>query len=103
MLTEIILNVLKEYVPAIIIIMGLIEFTRQATEKKRLSKYMILQLIFCLVAGVLSPLQGWGDGYTAGLIILMITKWLTFISLTTLFYELIVRKIKEAGGKIKGE
>lgn len=84
----------------IIMIIGLIEFTRKVMDKKKLNLYMILQVVFCFVSGLMIVLSGWIDGFTAGLVVAIVYKWLMLVSLTTLFYQLLVKKIREAGGKV---
>lgn len=96
-------NIISDYIAPIIMIVGLIEFTRKAVDKKKLTFYMMLQIVFCFIAGLLIVLGNWADEFTAGLVVAVAYKWLMLVSLSTLFYQLIVKKIRDAGGQVRGE
>lgn len=96
-------QIIMDYIAPIVMIIGLIEFTRKAIEKKRLTVYMVLQLVFCFVAGLLIVIEAAPAEFTAWLILAITYKWLMLVSITTLFYSLIVKKIRDAGGQVKGE
>lgn len=97
-------TVISEYIKPIIMIMGLIELVKKCLPGKR-SKYfwIIIQGVFCLIAGLLVGLQGWVDGLTTALVVLILTKFLVLLSLTTLFYQFFLKKIRDAGGKVQGK
>lgn len=97
-------EIITEYIKPIIMIMGLIELVKKCLPEKK-SKYfwITIQTVLCLIAGILVGLQGWVDGINTALIVLIMTKFLVLLSLTTLFYEFFLKKIREAGGKIKGK
>jgi hypothetical protein len=91
-------QVLMEYVKPIILVIGLIEMAKKyGNGNITRVGIMIMQLVFCLIAGVLVALQGWTEGFTSGLVVLMVTKWLILLSLTTLFYDFLLKKIKAIG------
>lgn len=91
-------QVLLRYVQPCLMVIGLIEFVKKGTDKKMEKKfYMILQLILCAVAGILVALKEWTEGFTGGLVVLMLIETGMLISLTMLFYELLVKKIKALG------
>ena len=96
-------QIISDYVIPIVMIIGLIEFVKHVQDAGRLTASMIMHVVFCLVAGLLLVLQGWQDGFTAGLVAGIAYKWLLLISMVQLFYSLVVKKIREAGGKVKGE
>lgn len=101
MILDIIKQVLMEYLPPIIMIVGLIELTRRILEKG-FNRYVVLQFIFCFLAGLLKSLETWKGEFVFLLVIAVVYKFLMLLSLTTLFYQLIVKKIKEAGGQVRG-
>ena len=92
---------LMEYGQSILMVIGLMELFKKLIEKKLTHRQLILiQVSLCFVAGLLNGLTGWQDGLTAGLVVLIITKCGLLASITTLFYSLIVKKIRDAGGKV---
>lgn len=96
-------QIMSNYIQPIVLIIGMIEFIKNVREKGKLTPSMVMQVVFCFIASALVVLQGWQDGFTAALVALIVYKWLLLISLVTLFYDLVVKKIKEAGGNVKGE
>lgn len=96
-------EIILEYGKALLFVIGGIEFVNKARETKLSKNWkIILQVIFSLVAGILNGLSGWADGFTVGLVVLIISKFGMVLVVSTLFYQLGVKKIRDAGGKIRG-
>lgn len=95
---------LMEYGQSTLMVIGLMELFKKLISKKLTHRQLILiQVSLCFVAGLLNGLTDWQDGFTAGLIVLVANKWGLLASITTLFYSLIIKKIRDAGGKIREE
>lgn len=95
---------LVTYLPSIIMVIGLIEYVKNWFVKgdRRQRVYLLMQLFASLLAGLLLVTSAWiGD---IGLLLLfsVVYAWGMILSLTTLFYDLIVKKIRDAGGQVKG-
>ena len=96
-------EIFLEYGRALLFVIGGIEFMNKASDKP-LTKRMkiVLQVVNSLVAAVLMVLDGWTEGFTGGLIVLIFSKFCMVLFVSTLFYQLAVKKIRDAGGQIKG-
>lgn len=91
---------IQEYLKPIVLIIGQIEFTKRII-KNGLNRYQVMQICFCLVAVILITFRGdLSDPLV--MVFEIVYETLFMISITTLFYDLFVKKIKAAGGKIKG-
>lgn len=92
---EELLNQLSVYIQYIIMIVGCIEFIKNVIVKKKLNVYSFFQIGLCLIAGIFITINNNNNMNSVNFIIGSIYYWLLFISLSTLFYDLIVKKIKK--------
>lgn len=98
MILEMIEMLIQEYLKPIIMIVGLIEFTKPIL-KDGIRRSQIMQICFCVLAVILVTFQG--EISTPLVIIFTIAYESVFmISITTLFYDLFVKRIKSIGGKV---
>lgn len=98
MILEMIEMLIREYLKPIIMIVGLIEFTKPIL-KNEFGRSQIMQICFCILAVILVTFQG--ELSTPLIMIFTIAYESVFmISITTLFYDLFVKRIKSLGGKV---
>ena len=96
-------QILIEYGRALLFVIGGIEFVNKAVDKPLTKNWKIaLQVILSLLAGILNGLSGWIDGLTVMLVVLIMSKFGMILVVSTLFYQLGVKKIRDAGGKVQG-
>lgn len=96
-------QIITDYVLPIVTIIGLIEFCKRVRDNGRLTSSMVMQLVFSFVYALLIITGSWQDEFTAMLVALIAYRWLQTVAMVTLFYDLVVKKIRDAGGKVKGE
>ena len=86
---------LSQYIQYLIMIVGCIEFVKGIVKEKRFGIYRFIQIIICIIAGISFVLQQELIVEIFKFIFDSLFSFLLFLSLSTLCYDLIIRKVND--------